>query len=271
MAILNFKVKSECLGSKSDVVVILPTPTVEKMRAMPNYGFYQQGKKYQTLYLYHGTTGDCADWIRFSRIESYAQEHMLAVIMPSVQNSNFHNIVGSYRYFDYVCDELPAIMNWTFPLSRKRENTFIAGLSMGGSGVFKCGMARPERFGAIASLSGGFHIYEMIEKGCGEGDIPWAASYEPGEKLTGTCEDPFYQAEQIVKAGTDYPDLYLCCGTDDKICYQSNLMFKRHLDKIGMRYTYHEQPGGHDWDFWDDEIKRVLSWLPLKDSLVDEA
>jgi len=46
--------------------------------------------------------------------------------------------------------------------------------------------------------------------------------------------------------------------------------FKKHLDKIGMRYTYHEQPGVHDWDFWDDEIKRILDWLPLKNDLVDE-
>ena len=37
-------------------------------------------------------------------------------------------------------------MNWMFPLSCKRKNTFIAGLSMGGSGVFK----GPERFGAVA-------------------------------------------------------------------------------------------------------------------------
>ena len=48
------------------------------------------------------------------------------------------------------------------------------------------------------------------------------------------------------------------------------MKFKKHLDKIGMRYTYHEQPGVHDWDFWDDEIKRILDWLPLKNDLVDE-
>jgi len=267
MAILQFKVKSECLESKSDVIVILPTKTVELMKEMPGYGFYRDGKKFQTLYLYHGTTGDCWDWLRFSRIESYAQDHMLAVVMPSVQNSSFHNIPGSYRYFDYVCDEIPTIMNWTFPLSKKRENTFIAGLSMGGNGVFKCGMARPQRFGAIACLSGGFSIYEMIEK---DRSVLHAAAYGAGEKLAGTIEDPFWQSEQIVKEGVDYPELYVCCGTEDPICYESNVKFKKHLDKIGMRYTYHEQPGVHDWDFWDDEIKRILDWLPLKNDLVDE-
>ena len=36
-----------------------------------------------------------------------------------------------------------------------------------------------------------------------------------------------------------------------------------HLEKIGYRFTYHEQPGIHNWDFWDDEIKRILEWLPI--------
>ena len=41
MAILQFKIKSEELDSKTDVIVILPTKTVEEMRKLPDYGFYQ--------------------------------------------------------------------------------------------------------------------------------------------------------------------------------------------------------------------------------------
>ena len=52
MAILQFKIKSEELDSKTDVIVILPTKTVEEMRKMPDYGFYQPDKVYQVLYLY---------------------------------------------------------------------------------------------------------------------------------------------------------------------------------------------------------------------------
>ena len=267
MAILQFKVKSECLESKSDVVVILPTASVEDMKKLRDYGFYQDGRKYQTLYLYHGTTGDSWDWLRFSRIESYAQDHMLAVVMPSVQNSSFHNIPGSYAYYDYVSREIPTIMNWTFPLSRKRENTFIAGLSMGGNGVFKVAMANPERFGAVACLSGAFQLSQKIEQ---DRACLHAAAYGHYEKLSGTIEDPYWHSSEVIRCGIDYPKLYLCCGVDDDVCYKSNVDFKTHLDNIGMKYTYHEQHGGHDWDFWDDEIKRILKWLPLKNDFVDE-
>ena len=49
MAILQFKIKSEELDSKTDVIVILPTKTVEEMRKLPDYGFYRQDKCYQAL------------------------------------------------------------------------------------------------------------------------------------------------------------------------------------------------------------------------------
>ena len=68
---------------------------------------------------------------------------------------------------------------------------------------------------------------------------------------------------QLVEKKIDYPKFYMCCGTEDFV-YPSNTQFKEHLDRIGFRYDYHEQPGVHNWDFWDDEIQRILEWLPLQ-------
>ena len=267
MAILQYKIKSEELDTKKDVVVILPTKSIEDMRKMPDYGFYRPDKCYQVLYLYHGTTGDCWDWLRFSRIEKYAQDHCLAVVMPSVCNSNFHNIPNSYPWFDYAAKELPKIISWTFPVSQRREDTFIAGLSMGGSGAFKIAMANPQRYGAVACLSGGFQLALWIEK---ERKAPWAAAYGSEETLQGTMEDPFWQAEQVLTKGSVLPKLYIGCGTEDLLCYECNQQFHEHLEKIGFPHTYHLQPGGHDWDLWDSEIRLVLDWLPLKHDLVNK-
>lgn len=267
MAILQYKLSSQALGTKTNVNVILPTPSPFELQARQGENFYAPGRKYQVLYLYHGTHGDSWDWLRFSRIESYAQAHRLAVVMPEVQNSSFHNIPNSYGYYDYVSRELPEIIQWTFPISRRRENTFVAGLSMGGSGAFKVGMANPGRFGAVASLSGGFQLAQRIEE---DRSCLHAAAFGPEEKLLGTIEDAYWLSSRLVESGEDYPALYLCCGTEDAICYEANTRFRAHLDQIGFRYTYHEQPGGHDWDFWDDEIRRVLDWLPLRGDLVEE-
>lgn len=266
MTFLQFKVKSEELETKTDVLVILPTPTVAEMRFMPNYGFYRDNKCYQVLYLYHGTTGDCWDWMRFSSIERYAEEHCLAIVMPSVMNSNFHNIKNIYAYENYVAKELPRIIEWTFPVSRRREDKFIAGLSMGGLGVLKIGLKNPQDYSAIACLSAAFMLPEWIEK---SSTMPWAAAYEGGEKILETEEDPYYLTKKFVDTPKDRPDLYLCCGTEDELCYECNQKMRNHLDCIGMKYTYHEGPGKHEWAFWDREIQLIMDWLLLKNDMVD--
>lgn len=265
MGIIQLKLSSRELQTKTDVVVLLPGPPLLMEYGEVDYSFFDDNKKYQVLYLYHGTTGDCFDWLRFSRLNSYAQEHRLAVVLPSVQNSSFHNIPNSYAYYNYVVKELPTIMNWMFPFSRKRQDNFVAGLSMGGTGTFKIAMTSPEKFGYAACLSAGFHISRMVES---DRTCLHAAAFGAGESLTGTADDPYWLAEEVVRNKVDYPRLYICCGTEDPIVYDSNVKFKNYLDSIGMKYTYHEQPGGHDWDFWDDELKRVMSWLPLANDLV---
>ncbi|MEZ4770034.1 MAG: alpha/beta hydrolase-fold protein [Caldilineales bacterium] len=54
----------------------------------------------------------------------------------------------------FVADELPALVKGMFPISSRRKDTFVAGLSMGGYGAFKLALAHPERYAAAASLSG---------------------------------------------------------------------------------------------------------------------
>ena len=31
----------------------------------------------------------------------------------------------------------------------------------------------------------------------------------------------------------------------------------------GFEVTWDEEDRGHDWDFWDSQIKKVIDWLPL--------
>ena len=62
------------------------------------------------------------------------------------------------KYWTFVSDELPQIARSFFHLSDKREDNFVAGLSMGGYGAFKLALNHPDRFAAAASLSGALDI-----------------------------------------------------------------------------------------------------------------
>ena len=118
--------------------------------------FYGSGKRYKVLWLLHGTCGDNMDWVRRTNIELYATEKNLVVVMPSALNSNYSNwedTMLGYNMYDYLTEELmPLIYGW-LPVSNKREDNFIAGLSMGGRGTIKYAVNHPEKFAAAAVLS----------------------------------------------------------------------------------------------------------------------
>ena len=101
---------------------------------------------HRVLWLLHGASDDETAWQRRTSIERYVEGTGLAVVMPCGHLSSYVNMAHGGKYFSYIADELPAIMRGFFSLSDKREDNFIAGLSMGGAGALRIGIARPENY-----------------------------------------------------------------------------------------------------------------------------
>jgi len=55
-----------------------------------------------------------------------------------------------YRMYDYLVDELPGLIEETFPVSSKRS---IAGHSMGGHGALTIALRNPERYCSVSAFS----------------------------------------------------------------------------------------------------------------------
>ena len=81
MALLHCNFMSRSLGRPVPIQVVLPT---DKM-AGPQ-GQAPQGP-FKTLYLLHGIFGDETDWVCGTRLQSWAQDRNLAVVMPAGENS----------------------------------------------------------------------------------------------------------------------------------------------------------------------------------------
>ena len=130
MALIHMNFNSKYLSGNTDVNILLPDCSGKQE---PD-AFYGSGKKYPVLWLLHGTFGDYSDWLRKSNVELYAAEKNLMVVMPSAQNADYANWPGfgiGYHAYDYLTEELmPLVYGW-LPASDKREDNFIAGLSMG--------------------------------------------------------------------------------------------------------------------------------------------
>lgn len=260
MALIELNIYSAALHSNTTVRVILPTPLVRR-GSENGFDSYDTPRKFPVLYLLHGTYGDSSDYLRFSRIESYAQEYYLAVVMPEGGNSCYRNIPRTGpEYWNFITDELPKMMQWMFPITADPAQTFLCGLSMGGNGAFKIGMCYPQRYSAIACMSSKFSGWQ---EAADRADTLWSAAFPPGEDLAGTEEDLYDLACRVSESGRKLPALYLCVGREDGF-YDENTAFAAALDGLGIRHTFHVQPCIHNWDFWDDELRRILRWLPIQ-------
>jgi len=209
-----------------------------------------------TLWLLHGLSDDHSIWQRRTSIERYAAAYRLAVVMPCVHRSWYADMANGQRYWQFVSEEMPMLMRQYFPLSEKREENFVAGLSMGGYGAFKLALNHPDRFAAAASLSGALDLVQLWEKAEGKGTL--AETFNGSMK--GTMNDLMHQASELVRSGAPRPRLYQWCGTEDFL-YQDNQSFRNHAQAIGLDVAYSEGPGGHTWDRWDEQIQKVLAWI----------
>ncbi len=258
---------SKYLRMDTSITVLIPSYFDEKSKDKTLGQVYDPTIKFKTLYLLHGNGGDHTNWIRYSSIERYAQKRQLAVVMPSAYVSSYSNMVHGMDYFSYLSEELPLFVRAMLPLSKKREDNFVAGLSMGGRGAFLWAFRRPEFFAAAACLSGSLDIDEMISRYSQENATATLKRFEDtyGDitKIKGSDNDVYALAKKLKESGAQLPKLYMACGTEDVRHETQFKPFIAYAKQIGLDLYHEEGPGIHDFDFWDPYIARVINWLPL--------
>lgn len=261
MALIQATVMSRSLMRTVPIYVILP---VDKLPApgAPR----REDRPYKTLYLLHGMFGSCIDWVSGTRIQRYAEEHDLAVVMPSGDNAFYvDQPAGGNNYGEFVGQELVDLTRRMFPLSRRREDTFIAGLSMGGYGALRNGLKYSDTFGYIASLSGACDLEEMAALAEG-GTLLERRSFAEAcfgdlTKLLESDKNPKTIVRQLKAAGKPLPRIFMACGDADSLL-PSNISMADFLKAQGADVTFITAPGAHEWDFWDKYILETIKWLP---------
>ncbi len=254
MALIQVNYLSKALYREVPLYVILP---VDRFDSESNRYLNGNGRRYKTLYLLHGLLGNYTDWVSRTRIQEWAEEKDLAVVMPSGDNSFYFRSRTPWNdYGTFIGDELVRITRSMFPLSDKREDTFIAGLSMGGYGAIRNGIIHSETFGNIAGFSSAIHLFEDTSE---EANI---GLFDNIEKASKTDLNPKVALEDMIREKRTAPKFYLSCGLQDDFL-KVNAGFRDLLLEKGMDVTWDEEDFGHEWDFWNSQIRKVLDWLPL--------
>ncbi len=256
---------SSLLKRNVEINVVVPTPEGnEQITAEGKASRYDYEKGLPVVYLLHGAYGDNNSWMRFSSVERYAQAHGCIAVMAGVENSFYQNLAHGSQYFTFMTEELPAYITRIFPASKKREDTAVAGFSMGGYGAWFLALSRPDLYGKAASMSGALDIaalYQSAQKGEVDSPFHWDESFgEDLEHLEGSDKDLFALLARDQKNGC-LPELYQSCGDQDFL-YELNQNVHKRVEEMGISTLYYEVPGHmHNWDFWDQDIRRILDWM----------
>lgn len=264
MALLQMNLLSGCLMRTVPVNVILPADKLSWPGHPP-----RPDMPYKTLYLLHGVIGNYTDWVTGTRIQRFAEEHDLAVVMPSGDNAFYvDQPAGNNFYGEFVGRELVELTRKIFPLSHKREDTFIGGLSMGGYGALRNGLKYSDTFGYIVNLSGALLTETLDQRTNDSSFFLERRSYAEAcfgdlSKVTESDMDPKYLVKQLEKAGKSLPHIYMACGDKDSLLGVNQDMadfLRQHQADV----TFEVGPGAHEWDFWDTYIYKAIQWLPTE-------
>lgn len=232
MALIQMDFMAESIQRITSVNVLLPVDASSGVQAGP----------FPALYLLHGYEGNYMDWVSYTRIARLAPALGLAVVMPSGENAYYLDFPERAEYFEtYIASELVAFTRNAFPLSTRREDTFLAGLSMGGGGALRIGLRHSGVFGKVAALSAGITVEQEAKELGHDAD------------LAKTLQDALARRVPL-------PELFLSIGTEDPLL-QVNRDYHALLQRCGVSHTYEEHPGGHTWDYWDGHLPDMLGWL----------
>jgi putative tributyrin esterase len=248
MALIRCDYFSDVLEVGTSVTVVLPQASEQQIGVSTDAAAGDPS----LLYLLHGLSDDATAWQRFTSIERYAAELGLAVVMPQVGRSFYADEAHGARYWTHLTQELPEVVASFFRVSHRREDTFVAGLSMGGYGALKWALHQPERFAAVASLSGAVDLRKLLPE---------------RPEIFGRVFDERLGADDVLEdllrrhPSGDLPPMFVGCGTEDHL-YDENVRFAEQAGAAGLDVTTDFRPGDHEWAVWDPMIATVLAWLP---------
>lgn len=212
---------------------------------------YNENEKYPVLYLLHGIGGDQNEWLGaepvnvISNLVAGKEAVPMIVVIPNVRarvedagNPQDIYTLEHFKAFDNFIndlrDDLMPYIESEFPVLTGRENTAIAGLSMGGRETLYIGCSMPETFGYIGAFTPA------------PGLLPYTNF--------GVSEEGLFKKETL---GLNLDNKHLVminAGESDEIVSVWPKTYHEALVANGVEDIFYVTKGGHDFVVWKNGL-----------------
>ena len=257
MVLFRGDVKCKSLQRRTSISVILPSDNIHFLQDTEEI----VPQPYKTLYLLHGLYGSDDIFLANTSIQKFAEDNGIAIVIPCGENSFYVDNQKAHAYYgEYVGQELLDITRNIFPLSDKREDTFIAGFSMGGYGAIRNGLKYSQNFSKIGMISAALITDDIVNYTDDSNVLRSRQFYESVfgnlDELKGSDMDP----KALIENTSDIPDIFMACGEDDFL-FDKNMHFYEFLNSRDVNGKFIKAPGEHTWEFCDKYIKEFIKTL----------
>lgn len=261
MALIQANFTSMCLKRTVQFSAILPVESMSPLCPPPKMPL-------KTLYLLHGYTGSSMDWFTMSALGEVAATNGLAIIMPDAENHFYvDDLNRGDMYGAFIGSEIVDFTRKMFPLSAKREDTIIGGISMGGYGALRNGFKYNDVFGHIIAISPAI-VSQELQNATDEPNHVGATRgffesvFGDLHKVADSDMDLHWLVNKLHADKTIFPEIYHACGSNDILVHESRRLNDL-LDALGIVHTYEEGPGTHDALFFDPHLRHALEMLDI--------
>lgn len=219
-------------------------------------------KELKTVFALHGYTGIAGNFIPYPLMDKYN----FAVVSPNGENAFYlDGLSTGHKFCTFTGEELTMYLRKTFHLANNAEDTYIAGISMGGFGAIHTALKYPQNFGKVGALSPALIVNDIMGMKEGESNekgnyFYYRECFGDLNKLSESENNPEYLAKKLKQSNAKIPDMYICCGTEDSLL-ENNREFHNFLKNENIHHEYHESKGIHDNVFWDEYTPKIIKWM----------
>lgn len=221
---------------------------------------YTQEKKYPVIYLFHGGMGDENDWINgnvqfmIGNMIASGEAKEMIVVMPNCRcrendaanpSDGFapDHVQSFDKFLDDFRDNLMPYIESTYSVATGRDNTAIAGLSMGGRVALNIGISLPDQVGYIGAFSPAYGIFPYTNNGLTEEGLFTEETF--------TLPDHYKNSTYLL----------INNGNQDGMVKEEPQRYHNALEANGVHHTFYTLDGGHDWVVWKNGFYNFARYL----------